>query len=151
MLQGLGLVILSICIVGAVGGLINALVTGNGSIARPEIDPENKTILRLGVIANVVIGAFAAFISWALYGPLSTTLITLPRPPEAAPIQLAVSSIGTAGLIGFAGARWLTAEVERTVLKTATSEALTKAANPQAAAQVQLATPSQALHIVRSH
>jgi hypothetical protein len=49
---------------GAIGGVLNALLTDNGFLL-----PQTKRgIWCPGFISNVLIGAFAAFGSWPLYG-----------------------------------------------------------------------------------
>lgn len=132
--------ILLVCGIGAAGGLINALVTENG-VALPQRDPHRRMLLRLGAIGNILVGMFAAFLAWTLYSPLSGAS-TITFPP-------ATLSLGASGLAGFAGARWLTAEVEKRVLKGAVGEALASAADPQAAGLVAGASPVEAARIVR--
>ncbi len=53
-----------ISIAGAVGGIVNALLTDNGFI----LPTRKGHVLCPGFISNVLIGAFPAFSSWAFYG-----------------------------------------------------------------------------------
>ena len=56
---------------GAVGGVINALISDNGFVVPREETVDNVCIVRPGIAGNVLIGAVAAFISWGLYGSYS--------------------------------------------------------------------------------
>jgi hypothetical protein len=49
---------------GAVGGVVNALLSDNGFIMPRRV----KEILCPGFLSNVLVGALAAFTSWASYG-----------------------------------------------------------------------------------
>jgi hypothetical protein len=49
---------------GAVGGVVNALLTDNGFILPTRV----KEIWCPGFLSNVMIGAFSAFASWSFYG-----------------------------------------------------------------------------------
>lgn len=102
---------LLISIAGALGGVVNALITSNGFI----LPRREKSILVPGFLSNVLIGAFAAFASWAFYG-------------SGAGVDLAVSSgqsvesfrfpaLAGAFLVGVGGARWLSNEVDKQLLK----------------------------------
>ena len=61
--------LLIICAAGAVGGIVNALMTDNGFVMPLRETTDGATIIRPGFFGNVVIGAVAAGISWGLYGP----------------------------------------------------------------------------------
>jgi hypothetical protein len=53
-----------ICLAGAVGGAVNALISANGFVL-PTV---RRSIWCPGFLANLLVGAFAAFASWAFYG-----------------------------------------------------------------------------------
>lgn len=53
---------------GALGGLINALMSDNGFGLPRTHDVNGVSVWRPGVIGNVAVGAVAAFVSWGLYG-----------------------------------------------------------------------------------
>jgi hypothetical protein len=140
---------------GAVGGLINALMTDNGFL-RPKMEKvDDKTgIFRPGYLGNVLIGAVAAVVSWGLYGPLSPYYIVgtdqalaANALPEA--VGLTLASLVGAIMIGIGGARWLTSEVDKNLLRATAAQAA--AAKPSAAAskQIAMATPAQALDVAR--
>mgnify|MGYP006318409123 CR=1 FL=1 len=63
---------------GALGGVVNALITDNGFV-KPKVQ---SGIWCPGFIANVLVGAFAAFASWSFYG-------------SGAGVELAAGAVGT--------------------------------------------------------
>ncbi len=63
-----------VLVIGMVGGLINALISDNGFLLPKTERADGIEVFRPGAITTCVIGGFAALVSWALYGPLSTTV-----------------------------------------------------------------------------
>ncbi len=111
---------LLITVAGALGGVTNALLTDNGFIL-----PRLKVrIWCPGFISNVLIGAFSAFASWAFYG--SGSSIELTKITEQTAISLRFSALAGAFLVGVAGARWVTNEVDKSLLKESIVEAAKK-------------------------
>jgi amino acid transporter len=96
---------------GGIGGVINAFMTDNGF----PLPRREAGIWCPGAIANVLIGAFAAFASWALYG--SGASIDLAHETERAVLSLKFSALAGALVVGIGGARWLTGEVDKRLLK----------------------------------
>src|SRR5215204_6379991 len=142
-------------IAGALGGLVNALITDKGFYLPAKEQVDAITIYKPGWIGNVLIGAIAAAISWGLHGPLASYFIagtqeamTTNTTPEK--IGLTLSSLVGAALIGVGGARWLTSEVDKTLLKAAASKAASKSPDSTASQQIGLATPKEALDIAKS-
>jgi hypothetical protein len=101
-----------ISLAGAVGGVINALLSGNHRVIFPTY---RSGVLCPGVIANVLIGAVAALISWALYG--SGAGVELGQTTLRAEISLKLPALAGALLVGVAGAKWLTGESDKSLLK----------------------------------
>lgn len=139
----LGLIFLA----GAIGGLINALLTDNG-FPFPRMEKvERIRIFRPGALGNILIGAIAAVISWGLYGPFSNIPIAgATEPPSQHPI-ITLSAFVGAILIGIGGARWLTDEADKRILKAAVRIAANKA-NPDASTEITEATPVEMIEIV---
>jgi hypothetical protein len=102
---------LLITIFGGIGGVVNALLTDNGFIRPRWVDK----IWCPGAISNILVGAFAAFSSWAFYGSGAT--VELAQLTEQSQISLRFSALAGAFLVGVAGARWLTNEVDKRLLK----------------------------------
>lgn len=86
-------------------------------------------IWRPGYIGNILIGAVAAIVSWGLYGPFSAAYLFGTSPvPETTPQKfgLTLSAFVGAVLVGVGGAKWLSDEVDKRLLKAAASEAAKK-------------------------
>jgi hypothetical protein len=96
---------------GALGGVVNALLTDNGFIL-PQM---KRSVLCPGFISNVLVGAFAAFSSWAFYG--SGSAIDLAQMTEQAQVSLRFSALAGAFLVGVVGAKWITNEADKRLLK----------------------------------
>lgn len=149
------LMLLYVFLAGAVGGIINALMTDNGfSMPKREKADGKTTILRPGYLGNVVVGAVGAVVSWGLYGPLGSVLIAGTHEAiganDSGKIGLTLSSLVGAVMIGVAGARWLTNEVDKDMLKAAASQAASSPASAHKAQRIATASsPAQALKIAR--
>ena len=136
---------------GGLGGAINALMTDNGFIMPKWEDANGNKIWRPGVIGNVFIGAVAAIISWGLYGPFADfVFVGFSGPAPQREPNLTVAAFVGAVLIGVGGARWLSNEVDKKLLKATTTAALTGTGSAETAAKVMTATPAQALKIVQA-
>lgn len=114
-----------ISLAGALGGVVNALITDNGFVL-PRI---RRAIWCPGFLANVLIGAFAAFASWSFYG--SGAGVELASVTERTKISLTFSALAGAFLVGVAGARWITNEVDKKLLKESVKIAGTKTLTPE--------------------
>jgi hypothetical protein len=112
-----------ICLAGAVGGVINALITANGFIL-PTV---RRSIWCPGFIANLLVGAFAAFASWSFYGGgAGVELAKKNATGERQKMSLTFSALAGALLVGVAGAKWITNEVDKKLLKESVKIAGTK-------------------------
>lgn len=109
---------------GGIGGVLNALLTDNGFILPRRIGG----IICPGFVSNVLIGAFAAFASWSSYGSgagvelAKSAIAGSPR----AEISLTFSALAGAFLVGVAGARWITNEADKRLLRQSVSIAAEK-------------------------
>ena len=116
---------------GAAGGLVNGLLSGKGL--------EMPGLRRAG----------AALVTWGVYGPFASVDIF-------ADAGKALSSGSTAGQLlgalgtGIGGARILSAEVDRRVLKVAASKAAGADGSDTAAQEIANASPSEALAIAEA-
>jgi hypothetical protein len=102
---------LLITVAGGIGGIVNALMTNNGFI----LPRWTHNVWCPGFISNILIGAFSALSSWAFYG--SGASIELAQVSERTSISLKFSALAGAFLVGVGGARWLTNEVDKRLLK----------------------------------
>jgi len=132
---------------GLIGGVINALISDNG-FALPK---RESGILRPGWLGNALIGGVAASVSWSLYGPLAAAPIVAAT-GEGAAIKgdLTVAAIGGAILVGVAGARWLTNEVDKSLLRAAGIEASKKLPSRGLLATLSTGSPAAALQAAQS-
>jgi len=140
---------------GAIGGIVNALMTDNGFLMpRTESTSSGASILRPGCLGNALIGAIGALVSWGLYGPFATRIIIGADDAVQAAggdkIGLSLASFVGAILVGVGGARWLSNEVDKTLLRATAAEAASKQASPALAQKVTAATPAQALKIAQA-
>jgi hypothetical protein len=96
---------------GGLGGVVNALLSDNGFAL-----PRNESgVWCPGALTNILVGSFAAFSSWAFYG--SGASVELAQQSERAVISLRFSALAGAFLVGVAGAKWITNEVDKRLLK----------------------------------
>jgi hypothetical protein len=107
------------------GGVVNALLSDNGFV-RPQW---RRTVWCPGFITNVLLGAVAAFISWALYG--SGAGVDVGDVSERNLISLRFSALAGAFVVGIAGAKWLTNEVDKKLLKESVKVAGAKKLTPE--------------------
>jgi hypothetical protein len=130
---------------GAVGGIVNALLSSNGFVL-PKI---SDAILQLGIIGNLLLGAFASVISWGLYGPLKDAVLLGTQPASQLPANLTVTAVVGAALAGAGGARVVSNEIDKKFFKSTATVAAQKAPDPALAAAVATTSPADALEKAR--
>jgi hypothetical protein len=145
------MLLLYVAIAGAVGGVVNSLLTDNGFLL-PKAEPAGSgTIYRPGWIGNVIVGTVAAVVSWGLYGPFASYYVAVTGEVEASassdPIGLTLSSVVGAILIGIGGARWLTSAVDEKLLRAAGARA---AGDPASADTVEAFALSRPVAVLRA-
>jgi hypothetical protein len=145
MLIPIGIIMLS----GAIGGIVNALVSDNGFIKPSEENAGEVTIIRPGFAGNILLGAVAAFISWGLYGAFANTVLFGTAGLGTDEVSVSISSIAGALLVGIGGARWLTNEVDKKLLRTAAATAAASKANFDDSQKIAIASPAQAFNIAK--
>ena len=143
-----------IALAGGLGGGFNALISDNGFILpKSSVTRSGGKILRPGFLGNIFIGALAASISWGLYGPMAGYVLMSETNPDTLNSNLASSGLTLSGLVGGAligvgGAKWLTDQVDKTLLRAAASDAASGGASTDVANQIATAgSPAQALQI----
>lgn len=136
---------------GGAGGVVNALMTDNGFILPKYEDASGNKIWRPGVVGNVLIGAVAAVISWGLYGPFGDFVILPASGTGDSNIpNIKVAAFVGAVLVGVAGAKWLSNEVDKKLLKAAASAAASGNPSADAPAKMMAVSPAGALRIAQS-
>ena len=134
---------LLIILAGGIGGVINAFVTDNGF----PLPKREAGIWCPGAISNVLIGAFAAFASWSFYG--SGASVDLAHESERAVLSLKFSALAGALLVGVGGARWITNEVDKRLLKESVKVAAQKNLSRQECEELLNAPARQVLKAVQ--
>ena len=128
---------------GAAGGFINALITDNGFVLPKKEISGTISIIRFGFMVNIFVGGVAALVSWGLYGPLAAVNIMERKTGDAA-ISLTLSAIAGAVLIGVGGARWLTNEVDKKLLRATAAEAANAPASQSLSRSISISSPVMA-------
>jgi hypothetical protein len=132
---------------GAVGGLVNALIGGsggNGRLVLPKVvQPAN--VFQLGFLGNIILGAFAAAITWGLYGPLKDAVMLGASPGNGLPANLTVTALLGASLVGAGGAKVITSELDKSILQKTAVQAAQQPQSANLAAQIAIARPIEAL------
>jgi hypothetical protein len=98
---------------GAVGGLVNTLMM-EGKLRLPGYE---AGVFCPGFIGNVVVGAFAALISWALYGAGAGIELARQSADAREALSMTVGALAGAALVGVGGARWLSSEIDAKLLR----------------------------------
>ncbi|MEO8382952.1 MAG: hypothetical protein ABI779_25065 [Acidobacteriota bacterium] len=127
---------------GALGGIANALLSGNG-FPLPRLQ---NGVWCPGALSTVAVGAISALSSWALYG--SGAGIDLARLGERGTISLQLSTVVGALLVGASGARWLTNEVDKKLLKEGVRLAARKNLTPEQCEAIMQAPPREILEAI---
>lgn len=135
---------------GAIGGVVNALLSENGSFMWEKQVLKGQEVWQPGILGNVIVSGVAACISWGLYGPFAALYILGgPKPTgnTSQVVGLTLSSLVGAVLVGVSGARWLTNEVDKSHLKRALVKVAASHGNEAKAAKLAGASPFQAFKI----
>jgi hypothetical protein len=131
---------------GTLGGTVNALMSDNGFALPTRVGG----ILRPGWIGNAFIGGVAAAVSWSLYGPLAGVSLVSKPDGSRATGDLTLAALGGAILVGVAGARWLSNEVDKKLLRAAGAEA-SKDKGAEVVAAFASASPASVFQAVKAH
>ncbi len=139
---------------GAAGGFLNALGTGEGFSLPKRRQTDQGSVWIPGSLYNIVIGAFAGFISWILYGGVSLVVVNASTSGTVgdAPFVLSLlTAFASAFLIGFGGSKWLTSESDKHIAKMGASIAADRAPSPEASKKIASASsPIEVLQIAEN-
>ena len=116
---------------GALGGMLNAYFSDHG-LRRPSV---LNGVWCPGAIGNVFVGAISAVVSWGLYG--SGAVIEVANPTGRDLVSLRLSALAGALLVGVAGARWLSSEVDKALLNKSVEKIAEKPLSPEQMDQLQ--------------
>jgi hypothetical protein len=137
---------------GAAGGVVNAWMSDNGFMLPRTEESGGNRFIRPGFLGNIITGGVSAGVSWGLYGPFAAAYIVGGPPSGAgrAVLGLTLSSLVGAVLVGVGGARWLTNEVDKKLLRAAGAAFAAAPADPGLAAKIGSATPAAVLRMATS-
>ena len=130
---------------GAIGGTLNAYLSDHG-IALPT---RVNGVLCPGIFGNIFVGAVSSIVSWAFYG--SGAAIDLADATPRTVVSVRLTALAGALMVGVAGAKWLTNEVDKTLLRKTVLEVAPKTLTPQKCAELQNSdTPKRMLQVATS-
>ena len=131
--------------------MLNSVQADSGFILPGKEKIGDKRIWKPGALGNMLLGFFAALISWGLYGPLSqATIIPLKQAAGITPTLTVATFVG-AVLVGAGGSKIITSEIEKKVLSATASSAATLKSDPTTAAAIATApSPTEALRAVEN-
>ena len=119
---------------------------------RQRLRPSERFAAEFGALAsfaNVLVGAFAAFASWSFYGSgAGVELAAVAAGAERAQISLTFSALAGAFYVGVAGAKWITNEVDKKLLKESVKIAGTKKLSMEECERLVAGSPLQVLQRV---
>jgi hypothetical protein len=142
-------IILAVSGAGAVGGIANGLLSDNGFLM-PKLDVVGQLrIWRPGVAGNLFFGAVAAAFLWGLFGPSGASQV-LPLSPHQPTVSLDVAALVGAFLVGGGGSRCLTNELDKRVLRLASSKAAAARPEQVVSAEMMTVSPFRVLQIADS-
>jgi hypothetical protein len=120
-----------IALAGALGGLVNTMMA-DGKFRLPRYE---AGILCPGFVGNALVGAFAAVISWSLYGAGAGVDLARQVAESAGDgrqvVSLTVGALAGAALVGVGGARWLSNEVDTKLLRASVNITTEKLLTPE--------------------
>lgn len=130
--------VVAIFVAGVVGGIANAFLSDNGFV----LPKSTGGIMQAGGLGNAFIGGVAAVVSWGLYGPFAgAPALASTSPPGA---TFTVSALVGAILVGISGARWLSNETDKRLLRAAGIEAARQMPSEGIIAALTTASPEAA-------
>lgn len=142
-----------VAVAGALGGVIAALMSEDKGFLLPtKVQDATGTIIRPGFLGLMIIGAAAAALSFALYGPLSNTTAFgsdhsgLPRQDYG----ITLAALGGAVLVGIGGSKWISSQVDKALLSQAAGTAAGKVKNAVVGTEIAQARPTEALKLAKA-
>jgi hypothetical protein len=117
--------VLLISVAGSIGGLLNSFMSDNGFALPRRIEG----VWCPGALWNIFVGSISALTSWALYGSGAGIDLASSSPREQ--ISLRLGALAGALIVGMAGSKWLTNEVDKSLLKQGVMDAAKKSISPE--------------------
>ena len=131
---------------GATGGIFTTALAREGF----RLPSYEAGVLCPGFLGNVGVGAFAALISWALYGAGAGLELARETADARQALSLTAGALAGAAMVGVAGARWLTSEVDKNLLRETVAHTMPKTMTADEVRVIATASPREVLRTVRS-
>lgn len=110
------------------------------------MDERGHTVaVRPGLLGSVLLGGIAALLSWCLYGPASGWQLLGSAPADPSGWSLTLAGAAGAILVGIGGARWISSEVDKRVLRIGGANAAEATKDQALASLFATAPPSTVL------
>ena len=141
-----------IAVAGALGGVAAALLSEDKGFVLPKkIDNASSgTIYRPGFVGLIFVGALAAVVSWGLYGPLANANIVggeQTGKPARHDYGLTLAGLSGAIVVGLGGSKWLSSQVDKTLLKDAAVTAAARKPDTAKSRAMRKARPSELVRL----
>jgi hypothetical protein len=147
--MSLWIILFLVFLAGSTGGIVNAMLSHNGFVLPRREKIESAQVIRPGFLGNILVGGIASSVSWGLYGPLSSFYLVGGSPAfinQPSP-GLTLSGFFGALMVGIIGARWLTNEVDKRLLKATVSQVAATGKKSQLANRIYQLHPAASLHL----
>jgi hypothetical protein len=140
---------------GAVGGLLASLLSEDKGLPIPRFvkvklpngSSVRTNVLRPGFLGLMFVGAMAAALSWALYGPVANAAVlgTAAAGTSSSSVTLTLAVLAGAVVVGTGGSKWLSGQVDNVLLRQTATIVAGKPADASTASTIATASPSAAL------
>jgi len=150
--MSLWLLLIIVMVFGCIGGFANSIIYNKG-FTKPHSEAADKAgIWRPGWLGNCFLGGIAAVISWGLYGPFASAFL-VGGPASGSETGTLVPGLSLAAavgaiLVGIGGARWLTTEVDKKLLRATASKVAEQQPSTNIANSIKDLSPVKTLELV---
>jgi hypothetical protein len=132
---------------GGLGGVVASILSEDRGFIKPtKVAAAAGTVYRPGWIGLILTGGIGSWLSWGLYGSVSNAPVT-----GGSTYTLTMGTICGAVLVGAGGSKWLSSQVDKTLLQqAAAAAAVAGPARPAQAQTIATGSPAEVLHTARS-
>lgn len=133
---------------GGLGGVVASMLSEDRGFLRPtKVAAASGTIYRPGWIGLIVTGGISSWLSWGLYGSVSSVPVT----GGGSNYTLTMGTICGAVLVGAGGSKWLSSQVDKSLLQQAAAAAAVAApAQPAEAQTIATGSPAEVLDAAKA-
>lgn len=117
-------ILILVASLGLVGGLVRGLIDSEGLVLPEVKETDVGRVLRLGFVGSAVVGAVAAALSFAMYGPLAN--VSLITGQAGTTYSVSLSAAAGLVLVGYSGVSWLNSEAKKKLMQATAAKAADK-------------------------